>query len=66
MSKRRTWWALYWPSKKRLGLWSEMGDQHSLYLYPSKDAAEAACEDWDPKPDGPIAKRVTINVYGEK
>jgi hypothetical protein len=43
-----------------------MGDQHSLYLYPSKDAAEAACEDWDPKPDGPIAKRVTINVYGEK
>lgn len=66
MSKKRTWWALYWPRKKKLGIWTEGHTTHTMWLYPTKKDAELACEDWDPPPDGPIPRRITIDVYGEK
>jgi hypothetical protein len=57
---------LYWPSKKKLGIWKNGLYRHEMWLFPTKKAAEEACKDWNPPPDGPIPRRVTINVYGEK
>lgn len=66
MSKKRTWWALYWPNKKKLVLW-DYGLRHELHLFKTREEAKMACsKNWDPPPDGPVSHRVTINIYGEK
>ncbi len=66
MSKKRTWWALYWPRKRDLGIWSVL-QHHEMYLYPTKKAAQEDIDnDWSTPNDGPIPRRIMIDVYGEK